>query len=563
MSLFSRGALYFLLAVGLIIICAVSAPAQAVSPEPEVLPLTPFDHFSGAFGWASYDASGTTNGTTGGYDADADHMYMVSNRNELIKALYPDAVIADDGSFSSQVGPDDSPKIILVRGGIDLSSSKAGKALGYEDFKDPEFDFEQYVETYKPVVWNIDPANWDTKKRCPLPVSGPLEDARVRSMKNQARIVSIAVGSNTSIIGLGKHAVIKNGQLKIKDVDNVIVRNITFEDAFDHFPQWSPKDSYKLDTTKPGCQQTYVDQSTGPHMCHGGRWNSEYDNVQIRNSTHVWIDHCSFSDGRNEDNHFPSVFTPPHVGYDYLIQHHDGAVDVTGTSDFVTISHNHFKNHDKTHLLGSSNTVKVSKGWGALNITVAYNHYENAGQRLPRVRFGKVHVYNNYYSGRIGYLGAYAPTDDSSVPANRFLYGIGIGHLAKLYVENNVFEIENAPVEGTGDIVDESVMFYVWHKDDQEVNGVLERTYFYDTGTLLNGKAASIMNAARQACKEMGKSELASTDMIWTPDDNYHYQLLPSKKVKRYVLGNAGAGKPYRMDQAPNSETKSHASVSK
>ncbi|MGD9224680.1 MAG: hypothetical protein PVH22_15610, partial [Desulfobacteraceae bacterium] len=169
MSLFSRGALYFLLAAGLIIICAVSAPAQAVSQEPEVRPLTPYDYFSGAFGWASFDSSGTTNGTTGGYDADADHMYMVSNRNELIKALYPDAVIADDGSFSSPVGPDDSPKIILVSGGIDLSSSKAGKALGYEDFKDPEFDFEQYVETYKPVVWNIDPANWDTKKRRPLP----------------------------------------------------------------------------------------------------------------------------------------------------------------------------------------------------------------------------------------------------------------------------------------------------------------------------------------------------------------------------------------------------------
>jgi pectate lyase len=70
------------------------------------------------------------------------------------------------------------------------------------------------------------------------------------------------------------------------------------------------------------------------------------------------------------------------------------------------------------------------------------------------------------------------------------------------------------------------------------------------------------MNAARQACKEMGKSELASTDTIWTPDDNYHYQLLPSKKVKRYVLGNAGAGKPYQMDKTHNPETKSQGSVS-
>jgi PelA/Pel-15E family pectate lyase len=538
MSVFLRSALYLLVVVGLVIISVANASAH-------------HDPSSMAFGWASYDASGTTNGTSGGYGADANHHYVVSNRNELIKALYPDAVIADDGSFSSQAGPDDTPKIIFVNGCIDLSSNKAGEPLGYDDFKDPEYDFEQYVETYKPIVWNIDPANWDTVKNRPLPVSGPLEDARVRSMENQGRIVSIAVGSNTSIFGLKKHALIKNGQLQIKDVGNVIVRNITFEDAFDHFPQWDPKDSYKLDTAIPGCQQTYVDENTGPHMCHGGRWNSEYDNVQVFNSTHVWIDHCSFSDGVNEDYLFASVFAPPHVGYDYIIQHHDGAVDVTGASNFVTISYNHFKNHDKTHLLGSSNTVSASKGWGALNITVAYNHYENAGQRLPRVRFGKVHVFNNYYTGRIGYLGAYAPTDDTLIPPNRFLYGIGIGHLAKLYVENNVFEIEDAPTEGTGDEVDASVMFYVWHKDDQEVDGVLERTYFYDTGTLLNGQSASILDAAQQASSEMGKAELASTDTIWTPGDNYQYRLLPSSKVKRYVLKNAGAGKRYMRWRKP------------
>jgi pectate lyase len=518
--------------MGLLIISIVDAPAR-------------YDQSQGAFGWASYDPSGETQGTTGGYGADADHHYLVTNRNGLIKALYPDAVIAADGSFSSLSGPDATPKIIYLIGCLNLSSNKAGETLGYEDFKDPEFDFEAYVETYKPAVWNTDPANWDSQKNRPLPLSGPLEEARVRSMENQARIVSIAVGSNTSLIGLGKNAALQSGQLQIKAVDNVIVRNITFKDAFDHFPQWDPKDSFMLDVTKPGCQQTYVDETTGPHMCPGGRWNSEYDNVQVNNATHVWIDHCTFSDSPNDDHNFPSVFTPPHVGYDYLIQHHDGAVDVTGSSDFVTISYNHFKNHDKTHLLGSSNTVDVSKGWGALSITVAYNHYENAGQRLPRVRFGKVHVYNNYYAGQIGYLGAYAPTDGTPVPENRFLYGIGIGHLAKLYVENNVFEIEDAPLTGTGDVVDDSVMFYVWHKDDQEVDGVLERTFFYDRGTLLNGAPTSIMDAAQQACWVLEKPELASTDTIWIPSESYHYRLLPSKRVKRHVLRRAGAGKRF------------------
>jgi pectate lyase len=72
---------------------------------------------------------------------------------------------------------------------------------------------------------------------------------------------------------------------------------------------------------------------------------------------------------------------------------------------------------------------------------------------------------------------------------------------------------------------------------------VLEKTYLYDTGTILNGKATSITAAARQACLELEKPELASTDTIWTPSDSYDYKLLPSKMVKQYVLRRAGAGK--------------------
>lgn len=495
----------------------------------------------GAFGWATADG-----GTTGGALADAAHTYTVRNRSQLILALYPDAVIAADGGWTSAAGPDDTPKVILVRGTIDLSTNALGRPLGYQDFKDPAFDFDAYVAYAKPSVWNADPAHWDAPRSRPLLVTGPLEDARARSAANQARIVNIPLGSNTSLLGLGADARIVNGQIQVSGRRNVVIRNIGFEDAFDHFPDWTPTDSFSLTTPPvPGCQAVHVDAGTGPQRCPGGRWNSEYDNVQVFNSKNVWIDHCSFSDGRRGDWKYESVFEAPHIGRDYVVQRHDGAVDVTGTSDFVTISNNHFRGHDKTNLLGSSNTATAENGWGALSVTVANNFYENAGQRLPRVRFGKVHVYNNYLTGRIGYLGAYAPMTDQVVPGNRFLYGIGIGNFAKIYAENNVFEIGDAPPAplGTGERVDDSVMFFNWYGADAVVDGVLQATYLYDAGTLLNGQPRSIASAAQALAVVQGKPPLVDTRTIWTPASSYRYAVLPSGKVKRHVLRHAGAGK--------------------
>ena len=235
-------------------------------------------------------------------------------------------------------------------------------------------------------------------------MSGPLETARAASSKRQSAVVQIPVGSNTTIVG-ARHgrARIIHGSLVLRDgTNNVIIRNITFADSFDHFPTWDPTDSFVFDVNAPGCAEPYVSPDVGPHKCPGGRWNSNYDNIQTVGGTHVWIDHCSFSDGDRQDHQFPSVFEAPHVGHDYLVEHHDGLVDVTLKSNYVTLSYNRFENHDKTNLLGGTDTATVANGFGLLSVTVHHNLYRNAGQRLPRVRFGKVHVYNNVYKGRIG-----------------------------------------------------------------------------------------------------------------------------------------------------------------
>jgi hypothetical protein len=169
--------------------------------------------------------------------------------------------------------------------------------------------------------------------------------------------------SNTSLIGLGSTAKIVRGNLMVgAGVSNVIIRNIAFEDDFDYFPAWDPGDGFALNKDYPGCQEVFADASSGPQRCPGGRWNSEYDNISINGGTRVWIDRCLFSDGDRPDSTFPPVFPFPHNQIEQKVQHHDGLVDITNGADFVTLSHNVFKDHDKTSLIGGSDSLASDAG---------------------------------------------------------------------------------------------------------------------------------------------------------------------------------------------------------
>jgi pectate lyase len=228
------------------------------------------------------------------------------------------------------------------------------------------------------------------------PPGGPLEAARVASAANQTKHMKLKVSANTTIVGLGEHAVLKGLNLQVDKVDNVIIRNLTFVDAADCFPQWDPTDGAN------------------------GAWNSLYDNISVTGSTHVWVDHNTFTDGDNPDSAQPRYFGEP-------FQVHDGELDITNGANFLTVSWNRFTDHDKTMLIGSSNTSTVDPG--KLNVTVHHNLFANTLQRLPRVRFGQVHVYNNYYV---------VPD-----PAT-FIYALGVGVQSKLFAESNVFALNRA-----------------------------------------------------------------------------------------------------------------------
>ncbi|PUA27784.1 MAG: hypothetical protein B0W54_14725 [Cellvibrio sp. 79] len=469
--------------------------------------------FDPADGWASV---GTNNlggtGTTGGVTADAAHTYTVTNRNEFLAAIYTNLVIKDDGSFTGTV--DSTPKIIYIDGTINLNMNKALVEQTEADYVCPidgtsikvAYNFEDYKNFYDPN------GSWGT-----APVSGDWENARLCASNKQKAVVQIKIGSNTTIIGKNNNAKIVRGHVRLSPpYDNIIIRNVHFEDAFDMFPQWDPTDS-------------------------GGRWNSLYDNISVDGATHVWIDHCTFSDGANHDKLYPPVYAAPYNLPEMKVQHHDGAVDVSKNSNYVTLSHNYVHDHDKTHLIGSSDSIAADNGPKFLKITMHHNYLKDVTQRLPRVRMGMVHVYNNLYDGQLKPL---------SVERHyAFSVGLATGQFGKMYAENNVFDIA-ASTDGVQATVEN--LYSVSFKNTTSVINACKAasytdadcsTLFFETGSVLNGAPVDVMAAAvANAAAQTTPLVLNSAASYWTPATYYSYVLDATSGLRATIIANAGAG---------------------
>jgi len=575
--------------------CAAATPGQS-SPAPAAAAATatpsltsPDCTLAGSpDGWAS--VAGATQGssasgaaTTGGAGADAAHVFHVSTRAELVRALQPDAVFAPDGSFRSERGPDPTPKVIHVHGTISLNTDAAGVERAEADYACPGYDFGRYIAAYDPRAHNRRALVDGKPPELPACAAGAptQEGLRECSSRRQRRVVMVHVGSNTSLLGVGTDARIVHGTLALAPSplpsspsddlpdcsatavtaqpvtaqpvtasagpENVIVRNLRFSDAFDFFPGWDPRDAYERppvaadpSSAHPRCQATLdAARGFGPHECPGGRWNSAYDNLAVLRARHVWIDHCSFDDGDRDDTRFPSVWAAPYAsGPSFVVQHHDGLLDITGNSDFVTVSYNVFRDHDKTTLVGGSDSPHPENGLGALGVSFHHNYYENAGQRMPRVRFGRVHIYDNYVAGTL-----LPRVERAGTPlVHGVTYGMGIGYLAKIYAENNVYELSPLPGEPAAD---ESALYQLLYKAAPTAAGSPdrgERTYFYARGNTLNGKELDLEAHANAAAArlEPPKPPLPSTDEYWKPASAYAYTLAPAAEVKAEVLAHAG-----------------------
>ena len=306
------------------------------------------------------------NGTTGGANATEQNVFKATNKKEFVAAL--------------KNRKNTTPKIVLVYGTIDFDTDDNGKPLTMKDYMVDGYDFQQYLETHKP--------NSTALKS----VKDEQEAKRKASQKNQSKSITVHVPANTSIIGMD-NAKLKGVNL-VLDADNIIIRNIQFESPYDYFPAWDPND--------------------GPE----GNWNSQYDSISIKGGTHIWIDHSSFQDGHETVETY----------FDRKYEHRDGLVDITNQADYITISYSTFENHNKAMLIGSSDSRVADEG--KLHVTLHHNYFHNVVQRTPRVRFGQVHIYNNYFAS------------DTTNGEYAYAYSLGVGKNSQIYAESNVADIE-------------------------------------------------------------------------------------------------------------------------
>ncbi|KAL2867721.1 polysaccharide lyase family 1 protein [Aspergillus lucknowensis] len=107
------------------------------------------------------------------------------------------------------------------------------------------------------------------------------------------------------------------------------------------------------------------------------------DAIGIDESTNVWVDHCDLSGDLS-------------AGKDDL----DGLLDITHGAEWITVSNTYFHDHWKASLVGHSDSNE-DEDLGHLHITYANNHWYNINSRAPSVRFGTVHIINNYWDSLI------------------------------------------------------------------------------------------------------------------------------------------------------------------
>lgn len=219
----------------------------------------------------------------------------------------------------------------------------------------------------------------------------------------------VKVQSNKTIIGITVNAMLRYGGLEIEG-DNVIVRNLIIRDSYDG--DWSGK-------------------------------THSTDAITIT-GTNVWVDHC------------------------WLAASADGLLDIRSNNpnqvgDLVTVSYTRFTDHNKVSLIGSSNDSEEDRD----HLKTTFHHCwfdgtvdKGLNQRLPRIRYGDIHLFNNYFEDVASYCILARYESDVVVENNYFrnsnnphgLQDFGLGQKdPELVASGNIYEFSGGNKNSSGD----------------------------------------------------------------------------------------------------------------
>ncbi|KAB5592957.1 Pectate lyase/Amb allergen [Ceratobasidium theobromae] len=423
------------------------------------------------------------NNATGGRGAPSSSIYTVTNFSDFKTAI-------------NNKGKPHEPKIIYINGTISGNYLANGQVTTEAHYANGTvYTWANYIDSFNQTLIDLLTASTNPADKARLNTLKLQEPARHNSSLVQAAQITIKVGNNTSIIGHPKRksgvARLEDIALLIKRTNNVIVQDLEIYTPIDLFPEWDPKDGS------------------------AGNWNSQYDAIGVITSTNVWFDHLTISDGRHPDSEAPIIFGKK-------VQRHDGAIDIAEGSDLVTMSHCLIHNHDKTHLVGNSD-ANGPDDIGRLRVSFYANAWVSSIQRSPRLRFGKAHLFNNYYNASLN--------DEKE----KLQY-------CSVLSEANVFEITTSSnTTHATDAVIGQFKGYRFKDNQSWVNGTsvdleaVAKTK-YDTA-----KAAEVAAAAAAGRAVAQWATFNYTNEVFKPD--YFYRLKKTEEVKEYVLANAGVGK--------------------
>jgi len=391
-------------------------------------------------------------------------------------------------------GKPNEPKIIYIESPINGAEDDKGNILTAEDLS-PGFTFQKYLDCF-----TEDGAKWLDTDEC-----NNIDKLRLEGAPKQAAQIMVRITPNTTIIGTGEDSILEEMSIQIKETENVIIKNLSVEAPNDLFPEWDPTD--------------------GIH----GSWNAEYDAIVVSNSTNVWVDNCYLSDGKKTIDSTKKTFGK-------YIELHDGLLDVVNAADFVTISNNRFENHQKTSLIGNSDSKTTDRGH--LRVTIHNNVFVNCDERLPRVRFGKVHVFNNFFYSETFNPGYPALTvdnyfhDDTVFPQ----YMIGLGVESNVLSEKNSFNYAgNKEIPDAEDIVVYSYGGYTFHDNGSEYNGKkIDLDSLAEKSFKLKVKTKKAQNAVNGK-KDPVWCNATFTTETFEPKEYYDYELIDIDAVNDLI----------------------------